>query len=328
MQHTLVTLDDVRAAALRVRSLAVRTPVRGPFSLGPPTSGAAGSAHEADVRLKCEHLQPMGAFKIRGACNFIAQLSLAEREAGVVTYSSGNHGQAVAMVASSVGVRAVVVMPDDAPHVKREGVRRYGGEVIFAGTTSLERRRRAEHEASTRGLVIIPPFDHAAIIAGAGTVGLEIVEQCPDVRTVFVPVGGGGLLAGVAVAVKGISPGTRVVGVEPEGAAKMTRSLAQGAPVSLDATASLADGLLPLRPGDLTFAHVRALVDEVVTVSEDAIVDAVRWLHRVAGIQAEPSGAVAVAAAHAARGPGSVAIVSGGNVDPERFASLVAGASS
>jgi len=325
MSNTLVTLDDVRAAASRVGSLAVRTPLVGPFPVTPRSAAFSDvTTPGAGLRLKCEHLQPMGAFKIRGACNFIAQLSPAQRDAGVITYSSGNHGQAVAMVAERAGIRAVVVMPENAPAVKRDGVVRYGGVVILAGTTSVERKRRAELEASTHGLTIVPPFDHAAIIAGAGTVGLEIVETFPAVQTVYVPVGGGGLLAGVAVAVKGLSPTTRVVGVEPEGAAKMAQSLAHGGPVTLGSTASLADGLLPLRPGDLTFAHVRALVDEVVTVSEDAIVDSVRWLYHVADIRAEPSGAVAVAAARAAREAGSVAVVSGGNVDPGLFTSLIA----
>lgn len=318
MHTPLVTIDDVRAAAGRVRALAVRTPLFGPFPPG----------RSDGLRLKGEQLQPMGAFKIRGASNFIAQMRPEQRAAGVITYSSGNHGQAVAMVASSLGIPAVIVMPEDAPQVKRAGVRRYGGEVILAGTTSVERRRRAEAEAASRGLTMVPPFDHPAIIAGAGTVGLEIVGQYPDVRAVYVPVGGGGLLSGVAVAVKGACPSARVIGVEPAGAAKMSRSLEAGAPVTLAATSSMADGLLPLRPGDVTFAHVRALVDEVVTVTEDAIAAAVRWLHETAGLDAEPSGAVSVAAALAAGQPSAVAIVSGGNVDPHRFAAILAGCAS
>ena len=297
----LVSLADIEAAAHRIRGIAQRTPLIG----APP------------LLLKSEHLQPMGAFKMRGAANFLAQLEPAALAAGVITYSSGNHGQAVAMAAQRLGARAVVVMPETAPQVKVDGVRRYGAEVIRAGRTSLERKAHAEAEAAARRLTIVPPFDHPWIIAGAGTCGVEIVEDCPDVAAVYVPVGGGGLLAGVATAVKALQPHARVVGVEPVGAAKMARSRAAGRPVTLDATSSIADGLLPVRPGDLTFAHMQAFVDDVITVDEDQIRAAVGWLHREAGIRAEPSGAVSVAGALAANPAGpAVAIISGGNVSP------------
>jgi threonine dehydratase len=253
----------------------------------------------------------------------IAQLTPAARAAGVVTYSSGNHGQAVALVAQRFGIPAVVVMPETAPPIKVEGVRRYGAEVIFAGTTTLHRKARAEEELERRGLTMVPPFDDPRVIAGQGTVGLEILEQCPSVTTVFVPAGGGGLVSGVSAAIKGMRGGVRIVGVEPEGAAKMSRSREAGHPVTLDHVASIADGLLAVRPGDLTFEHVQTLVDDVMTVSDAQITAAVRWLFREASLVAEPSGAAAVAGALASGstdGGVSVAIVSGGNVDPEAYA--------
>ena len=279
----------------------------------------------------------MGAFKMRGAYNMLAQLDSAARAAGVITFSSGNHGQAVALAAQMLGIRASVVMPETAPQVKVDGVRGYGAEVIVAGTTSSHRKARAEAEAAARGLTIVPPFDHPWIIAGAGTCGLEIVEQCPDVASVYVPVGGGGLIAGVAAAVKGLRPSARVIGVEPAGAAKMAASRAAGQPVTLDGTSSIADGLLPLRPGDLTFAHVQALVDDIVSVTEEQIAEAVRWLFQAADVRAEPSGAVSVAGAlrdgPAEAGPHErasevgaafrrpvVAIISGGNISPDDHA--------
>jgi threo-3-hydroxy-L-aspartate ammonia-lyase len=272
--------------------------------------------------LKCENLQPMGAFKLRGATNMLAQLTAGERAAGVVTYSSGNHGLAVAVAARNLGVGAVVVVPTTIPQVKLEGIRRAGAEVIYAGTTLIDRRTRADEEAATRGLTMVPPFDHPWIIAGQGTVGLEIVEQLPTVATVYVPVGGGGLASGVATAVKLSNPRVRVVGVEPAGAPKMTASFAAGHPVTLDHTESIADGLLSLRPGDLTFAHLQRFIDAVVTVEEPAIAAAVRWLFSEARLVVEPSGAVSVAAALAAADRDKspvVAVISGGNVDPERY---------
>ena len=217
-------------------------------------------------------MQPAGAFKIRGAYNMLAQLSAEARGAGVITYSSGNHGQAMALAARLLGIRAVVVMPETAPRVKVEGAERLGAEVIFAGTTVLDRKARAESEAAARGLTMVPPFDHPWIIAGQGTCGLEILEQSPcALSAVYVPMGGGGLISGVAVAVKSLRPACASIGVEPEGAPKMTASRAAGHPVTLPKTASIADGLLSIRPGDLTFAHVQALVDDVVTVSEREI---------------------------------------------------------
>ena len=306
----LVTLDDIRAAAGRIREVARRTPV----------------IEAGGLALKCENLQPMGAFKIRGACNMIAQLAPEARAAGVITFSSGNHGQAVALVARHFGIRAVVVMPLTAPRLKIERVKEYGAEVILEGATSLDRKARAEAEAAARGLTIVPPFDHPDIIAGAGTAGLELLEQYPPVTVVYVPVGGGGLLSGVSAAIKQMRQGVRVVGVEPAGAAKMSTSLDAGHPITLTKTASIADGLLPVRPGDVTFAHAQAFVDEVVTVDDDAIAGAVRWLFAEARIVAEPSGAVTVAAAlrnGSSDGQRPAAIISGGNIDADDFAKLL-----
>jgi len=337
---TLVTLDEIRAAATRIRAVARRTPLldvwfdarrggpSGPPAADPPESDMAprrgGSLDPPSLALKCENFQPSGAFKIRGACNMLAQLSPAARAAGVITYSSGNHGLAVALVARSLGIPAVIVMPESAPRVKVDGVRQLGADVIVAGTTSAERKARAEDEAASRGLTIVPPFDHPWIIAGAGTVGLEILEQCPQVRVIYVPMGGGGQISGIGAAVKGMRSGVRIVGVEPAGAARMSASLAASRPVSLERSSSIADGLLTLRPGDLTFAHVQAFVDEVVTVDDAALVSAVKWLFHEARVVAEPSGAAAVAAALHAGEPGAVAVVSGGNVDAKAFAAYIA----
>ena len=309
--RSLISESDLADASRTLDGVAVRTPL-----LPAPFLGD-------DVYIKPEMLQRGGAFKLRGAYNLIAQLSPAERAAGVVTYSSGNHGQAVARSAQLLRIRAVVVMPTHAPALKIEKTRGYGAEVILEGTTSLERMARAEKEAAARGLTMVPPFDHPAIIAGQGTVGLELLEQYPEVTTVVVPAGGGGLLSGVSAAVKQMRSGVRVIGVEPEGAPKLSTSLAAGQPVTLERTASIADGLLPLRPGDVTFAHVQAFVDQVVTVPDDQIAAAVGWLFREARLVSEPSGAVTVAALLGDRiavGERPLAIISGGNVAPEDYA--------
>ncbi len=310
----LVSLDDIRAAAERVRPIARVTPLI-------DVSAAAGRP----LFLKCESLQPGGAFKIRGAYNMVAQLTDDQRRRGVITFSSGNHGQAMALAARELGAPAVVVMPTTAPQIKIDGTRGFGAEVIFAGTTSVDRRTRAESEAEQRGLTMVPPFDHEWIIAGQGTAGLEILEQLPDVRAVLVPIGGGGLVAGVAAAIKLTRPEVQVIGVEPSGAAAMKASVDAGHAVTLDRTESIADGLMPVRPGDLTFAHVQAYVDRIVTVDDPEIIDAVLWTFGKAKIVAEPSGAATVAAAlgHAVDVAGPiVAIVSGGNMGLEKLEEL------
>lgn len=319
---TLVTLEQIRAAAVRIAGDIRRTPVL-------DMSDLAGRS----LILKCEHHQPGGAFKIRGASNMLASLSPEALSRGVVTYSSGNHGQAVALAAHRRGVPAVIVMPTTAPAIKIQGVKRWGGEVILEGTTSADRLTRARHEAETRGLTMVPPFDHADVIIGQGTCALEILEQVPDVGTVVVPVGGGGLLSGVAAAIKQARPGVMVVGVEPAGAPKMSRSLAAGHPITLESVSSIADGLMPVRPGDLTFAHAQAFVDRIVTVEDERIARAALWLFFEAKQVVEPSGA-ATTAAVLWPADGSplvspagkvVAIVSGGNVAPETIVALQGG---
>ena len=310
----LITVAEIRAAADRVSKIARVTPLLDVSSLS-----------DRRLLLKCENLQPSGAFKIRGAYNMVAQLSPDERRRGVITYSSGNHGQAMALAARELGAPAVVVMPKTASRIKVEGARSFGAEVIFEGTTSVERRERAERKALARGLTMVPPFDHPWIIAGQGTAGLEILNQCPDVATVFVPIGGGGLVAGVAAALKQTRPQVKVIGVEPEGATAMKQSVDAGRPVTLPKTETIADGLMPVRPGDLTFAHVREFVDDIITVTDLQIADTVLWLFANVKIVVEPSGAATVAAALIAkpRPPEpAVAIVSGGNLGMDKLEEL------
>jgi threonine dehydratase len=317
---SLVTLSAIRSAAARISSIARRTPVL-------DISDLAGRP----LVLKCEPQQPGGAFKIRGAANMVMQLTADERRRGVITFSSGNHGQAVALAADRLGGPAVIVMPTTTPAIKVAGVRRWKGEVILEGTTSVQRRTRAEAEASARGLTMVPPFDHEWIIEGQGTCGLEILDQVPDAEVVVVPVGGGGLASGVATAVKNLRPNVRVVGVEPAGAAKMSASLAAGHPVTLDRVESIADGLMPVRPGDITFEHVKAFIDQVVTVDDERIARAALWLFSEAKQVVEPSGAATVAAVLwpaqgsplADKSKKVVAILSGGNVAPDTLSDLM-----
>jgi threonine dehydratase len=309
----VISLTDIRAARERIAGIASVTPLI-------DVSRQAGRP----LLLKCENMQPCGAFKIRGAYNMVAQLTADQLQRGVITYSSGNHGQAMALAARALGAPAVVVMPTTAPRVKIDGTRSFGAEVILEGTTSSDRRARAETEAAARGLTMVPPFDHEWIIAGQGTIGLEILEQCPDAAAIVVPIGGGGLAAGVAAAVKQMRPDVRVIGVEPVGAAAMRASLDAGHPVTLPKTATVADGLMPVRPGDLTYDLVSRLADDVVTVEDDEIIEAVRWTFNRAKVVAEPSGAASVAAVLSGKadarqrvdGP-VIAILSGGNVAPE-----------
>jgi threonine dehydratase len=325
MTHTadpitpVVTLAALRGAARVLDGVAIRTPLRDDpvltVRLGVP------------VGLKCELLQPIGAFKLRGAYHAVARLVGRGGAHGVVTSSSGNHGQAIAWAARRFGLRAVVVMPESTPAVKVEGVRRHGGEVVLAGATrSAEQGVRAEAIARDEGLAVIPPFDHPDVIAGQGTIGLEILEQRPDVRTVLVPVSGGGLISGISVAMAALAPEVEVVGVEPAGAAKLSAALAAGEPTTLERADSMADGLLSRSVGAITFGLLRQTVRRAITVTEDEIAEGVRHLYRHLELRAEPSGAVAVAALLAGRivptGP-TVAVVSGGNVDPHLHQRLV-----
>jgi len=304
----VVTAESVREAAAGLRGVAVRTPLRYVEPLG--------------AYLKLESLQPTGAFKVRGAYNAIRKLSEPARRRGVITYSSGNHGQAVAYAAQYVGIRAVVVMPETAPAVKVAGVRKWGGEVVFAGRTSEDRRVKAEQIALREALAVVPPFDHPDIVAGQATVGLEIAEQLPGVETVVVPVGGGGLISGVVVGLAAAGSGARVWGVEPSGAPKLQRSLEAGRPVRLDRTASLADGLITLTVGEIPFAHLteqRARLCGVGLVDDDTLREAMHFLWRQCRLAVEPSGAATTAALRAGilkPIPPAVLVVSGGNVDP------------
>ncbi len=272
------------------------------------------------VALKCENLQAGGAFKIRGASNFVARLDDGGRARGLITYSSGNHAIAVSLTARRAGCPAVVVMPETAPALKKTRVRDLGAELHFAGTTSIERRTRAEAIRAERNLTMVPPFDHPHIVQGQSTCGTELVEQSPEVEVVLVPVGGGGLLAGVALACAYHRPGIRVIGVEPQGAAKMSTSLRAETPVTLPLVGSIADGLLPSRPGDLTFAVAQQFVESVVTVPDDAIAEAARLLLRDDHLLVEWSGAVGLAAlltgAVRPGGAATVLVLSGGNVEP------------
>ncbi|MEU5694735.1 threonine/serine dehydratase [Actinosynnema sp. NPDC020468] len=304
----LVTLADIRAAAAVIRPAAVRTPLLR-FADG--------------LSVKPESLQPVGAFKIRGALNAIARLPEDVRARGVVAYSSGNHAQAVAYAAKLFRIQATIVVPENAPVIKVTATRAYGARVELV--PMAERESRAAELVAETGAALIPPFDHPDVIAGQGTVGLEIAEDFPEVGTVLVPVSGGGLISGVATAVKALAPGARVIGVEPELAADAAESFRTGAVVSWpaeDRARTSADGLRAVL-SDLTFAHIRARVDDVVTVTEEEIADAVRALARQTRIIAEPSGAVAVAAWLRLRSPASVAVVSGGNVDPDVLAALL-----
>lgn len=316
----LVTIDDIRAAAERLRGIALRTPLL-PW--------------DERTWLKPESLQPIGAFKIRGAYNRIATLSDVERRSGVIAYSSGNHAQAVARAARLRGIRAVIVMPDDAPRVKVAGVEQDGAEIVFTGPASEERHAKALELADEHGYTMVEPYDDPAIIAGQGTCGLEIVEDLPDVTSVLVPVSGGGLSSGVATAVKALAPEARVIGVEPELAADAQASLREGRIVewpAADTLRTMADGLRVNHLGRLPWEHLRRYLDEIVTVSEAQIADAMRALAGRARLVVEPSGAASMAAhlsGAAARGDGDerrVIVLSGGNVDPDRFARILGGA--
>ena len=306
-----VTLADIEAARVLLDGVAVRTPMEESRWL----SAVAGG----EVRIKAENLQRTGSFKARGAYVRLSRLSDEERARGVVAASAGNHAQGVALAAQLVGTRATVFMPEGAPIPKERATRGYGAEVVFTGTY-LEDALVAAHEFSERtGAVLIHPFDHADIIAGQGTVGLEVLEQLPEAACVVVPTGGGGLLAGVALAVKALRPDVRVVGVQAKDAAAYPGSLAAGRPTPLEQMRTMADGIAVGRPGDLTFAAVRDHVDDVVTVSEDSLARAVLALAERAKLVSEPAGAAAVAAIldDPTRFPTPcVAVVSGGNIDP------------
>ena len=321
MTDTLVSLEAIRAAAARIAGVAVKTPlVRAPFP------GVAG-----EVWLKAESLQPIGSFKLRGAANKILQLTPEEIKRGVITYSSGNHAQGVAYAAREVGAKAVIVMPSNAPAIKRAATIALGAEVVDVGVASSERLAMAEKLVREHGYVVVPPYDDEQIIAGQATCGLEIVEDLPDVDLVLAPVSGGGLLSGTATAVKRLRPEAKVFGVEPELAGDTAQSFRTGKIVTWSAemtSRTIADGLRTQSVGVRNFAHIQAFVDGVITVTEAEIRAAMRAIVAVARLVPEPSGAVAAAALlfHAAELPPyrkAVAVVSGGNVDPALLAEVL-----
>jgi len=315
----MVTLDDIRQAQARLRGIANRTKL-----LSFPTSD------DRSLFLKPENLQPIGAFKLRGAYNKIASFSEEERRRGVITYSSGNHAQGVAYAARALGTKAIVVMPRSAPALKRDATAALGAELVLVGPGSLERQQRAEELAKEHGYAIVPPYDDEKIIAGQGTMALEILEDLPDVGTVLVPVGGGGMISGISAAIKLTKPDVKVIGAEPEVAGDAQASLRAGKVVELpaeQATSTIADGLRTQSIGKANFEHIRKFVDDIVTVSEDEIRQAVRKLSENPQTVAEPSGAVAVAAFlyHRDQLPQTkvnIAVVSGGNIDPKMLEEL------
>jgi threonine dehydratase len=314
MGMQLVTVDDIRAAAQRIHGSVIRTPLVPALWAGD------------DVWIKPESLQAIGAFKVRGAFNAIACLDDQTRARGVVAYSSGNHAQAVAYAAARYGISAHIVMPEETPDIKVQATRDHGAEVVLCGAG--QREAVAAEVLERTGGVLVPPFDHPAIIAGQGTIGLEIAEDLPEVETVLVPVSGGGLASGIGTALKALCPGAKVYGVEPELAADTAESLRVGRRVEWpieERNRTIADGLRSV-PSELTFAHLQRVLDGIITVAEDEIRAAVRELAYRAHLVAEPSGAVALAAFRrqtAAFGR-TVIVLSGGNVQPSMLNEILA----
>jgi threonine dehydratase len=318
-ESKIVSIEDIRQAQARLDGITVRTSL-----LESHLHRLNGSADHRLLYLKPENLQPIGAFKLRGAYNKIASLSPNERRRGVIAYSSGNHAQGVAYAARALAVKAVIVMPEKAPALKREATAAMGADLVLVGPGSDERKSKAEELAQEHGYILIPPYNDEQIIAGQGTIGLEILEDLPEVETVIAPVGGGGMISGVATAVKESKPSVKVIGVEPELAADAQASLRSGKIVQLPAekvTRTSADGLATQSIGDINFQHIHKYVDDIITVTEDEIREAMRLLATDPKTIAEPSGAVSVAAFlfrrnELPRTRVNVAIISGGNVAP------------
>jgi threonine dehydratase len=315
-----VTFEEVRAAAVRLRGVAHRTPV--------VTSRTLDERTGARIHLKCENLQRMGAFKFRGAYNRIAQLTPAERERGVVAFSSGNHAQGVALAARLLGVRAAIVMPADAPEAKVAATRGYGAEIVFYERAQMNRAELAAGIARERGATLVPPYDDPAVIAGQGTTALELLEDVPELDLLLAPVGGGGLLSGCALAATALRPGIAIYGVEPQAGDDFAQSFARGERVEIPVPQTIADGQQTASPGELTFPIVQRLCTGILTVSDDEIRTAMRFAFERLKLVLEPSGACALAAVLAARlavrGARAGIILSGGNVDPRRYAAILA----
>ena len=325
----MVTLEQINLAQQRLRGIAVQTPLVPYFP--PATDDTPSHGTQGQLWLKPESLQPIGSFKLRGAYNKIASLTDQERQRGVISYSSGNHAQGVAYAARALGVKAVIVMPRNAPKIKVDSTAALGAEIVTVGPASTERLKKAEELAREHGYAIVPPYNDEQIIAGQGTAGLEILQDCPDVDLVLVPVGGGGLISGIATAIKLSGSVAKVVGVEPELANDAQQSFRRGEIVELPAervSSTLADGLRTQSVGALNFEHIRRFVDDIITVTEDEIRTAMRRIVTSARIVAEPSGAVTFAAwlFHGEELPGSkkaVAVVTGGNVELQLLAQVL-----
>ena len=312
---TITSLGDLHAARNRLRGITTRSRL---IELEHPDTSRR-------LWLKPENQQPIGAFKLRGAYNKIASLTDEERQLGVITYSSGNHAQGVAYAARALKTKAIIVMPSNAPAIKQQATAKLGAEIVFVGQGSEERKAKAEQLAAEHGYIVVPPYDDEKIIAGQGTIALEILEDLPEVETVLVPIGGGGLISGVAAAIKLTKPSVKVIGVEPELAADALASFRAGKVVQFPAeqvSRTLADGLRTQSVGEINFAHMQRFVDDIITVAEDEIRGAVKLLAANSQTIAEPSGAVATAGFlfHRKELPETklnVAIISGGNVEPE-----------
>jgi threonine dehydratase len=321
-----VTIEEIRSAVARIAGIAIRTPlIRAQFP------GLSGHGQPQEIYLKAESLQPIGAFKIRGAANKILQLTPEQIARGVITYSSGNHAQGVAYAAREVGAKAVIVMPSNAPAIKRAATLAMGAEIVDVGVASSERLAKSDELVREHGYIVIPPYDDDQIIAGQATCGIEIIESLPDVDLVLTPVSGGGLLSGVAAAIKQLSPRTLVYGVEPELAGDTAESFRTGEIVTWPAeltSRTIADGLRTQSVGQRNFAHIQAFVDGIVTVTEAEIRAAMRAIVAATRLVPEPSGAVAAAALlfHPDQLPDyriAAAVVSGGNVDPAQLAQIL-----
>jgi len=316
-------LSALTAAWRRIAPHVHRTPLLRNSQLGAIAGG--------EVYLKCENLQRTGSFKIRGAMNAVLSLDASARARGVVTYSSGNHGQALALAARIAGVRAVVCMPENAPRPKVDAAIAYGAKVRFAGTTSRDRKLAAEEAVAREGLVMVPPFDDAHVIAGQASVGFEIAEQLPETSLVLAPAGGGGLLSGISLVTASSLPGREMIGVEPDTANCVGAALSSGRPVEISPSRSIADGLLPLCTGELPFRICSRHVSRMITVDESAIHEAVRFVIGRAKLVVEPSGCVGVAALLsglvALNGRTAVVVLSGGNVDPNVLSGILTASS-
>jgi threonine dehydratase len=325
----MVTLDQIKNAQKRLRGIAARTPLIQHFR--PATSGPTGTSESEQLYFKLESMQPIGSFKLRGAYNKIASFTDEERQRGVISYSSGNHAQGVAYAARAMGTKAVIVMPRNAPKIKVDSTAALGAEIVFVGPASADRMKKAEELSLQHGYSIVPPYNDEFIIAGQGTAGLEILKDLPDVELVLAPVGGGGLISGVASAIKLSGSSAKVVGVEPELANDAQQSFRKGGIVQLSperVSSTLADGLRTQSVGSLNFEHIREFVDDIITVTEDEIRAAVRRIVQESRIVAEPSGAATFAAwlFHRDELPASkktVAIVSGGNIEPQLLAQIL-----